>query len=517
MRLSDFTPVQGSSLIAGETIAYKDLLYIDGYDGNSRKVAVTNFAAIGNVDYGTAITDANSGQIVAHTIVSSVQTIAHSRQAIVKNSNGETFTLSGNASVSKFSPDGALMTQVDMALSGCSNHHILLLDNGNIACLIYASPSIRFYIYDNNLNLIKDSTSIASSNNLYFSAISLSGGGFAIIYQDSSNQLISKMASYDNAGIAVLSPATIWTRAGTAGNQYHKLVQLSSGNLAIAISSLNTVSSIGLYYGVFSPAGSVISAFSLLDSTSVGIFPEIVSKTGFFAVSRPNGTNQKAYVFNNSGAQQGSEISFATTAGNASNKTKLLSDGTDFWLIWHRNSDSQCIFTKIISSGSADKSVSITGSPSQFNFYMDAFYENGLVCIVALQSGSGKPLMLVASTKTGALLSASSTLFGIAPSSSGSYPRVIAGGDRSFIAMFDYATTAATIIFAGKYMKTAVIGLAQNGVAASNAVRITSGVGAYDINTIGGTAVSFDHTTNKIVGNKGSMAVSSVSLRGMGV
>ena len=52
MKLSDFNPTQNtSSLVAGESFIPKDLAEIDGYYGKAYKVSVSNFAAIGNVDY----------------------------------------------------------------------------------------------------------------------------------------------------------------------------------------------------------------------------------------------------------------------------------------------------------------------------------------------------------------------------------------------------------------------------------------------------------------------------------
>lgn len=133
-------------------------------------------------------------------------------------------------------------------------------------------------------------------------------------------------------------------------------------------------------------------------------------------------------------------------------------------------------------------------------------------------SGGFAPSMWVISIKSGILINGSVTLFGVAPSSgNGSYPRVASGGDRSFIAMYDYASSAATNLFVGKYAKTAIIGVAQNSAAADTSVKLYSQAGAYETNEIAGTPSAFDHSINSVVGNKGSILPFSVTLKGIGV
>ena len=469
MKLSDFNPTQNtSSLVAGESFIPKDLAEIDGYYGKAYKVSVSNFAAIGNMDYGTAETSAATGRIVAQTSVVASQSVAYARQAVTIDSSGNIFTLTDAAAsaglrLSKFSPAGALLGYVDIATSGQRyNHHILLLSNGNIACVAYYG-GIEYAVYDANLVNVAALATVATSPPAYFAACALSGGGFAVLYQQNTSPLLSCIRTYDNSGVSTLAETTVWTRTGTTGTQYHRMLQLSSGNLAIAVSSNNTVSSIGLYYGVITTAGVSVKSFTSLDATgSMTWYPNIAVMTGYFAVGMANGTNQKAYIFNDAGTQQGSAFSAATTAGNFSNKTKIVSDGTAFWLIWHRDSDSKCCTTKLPSSGTGYTTSITTTSTTQYGFYLDAFYENGLICAISIASTNTAPTFWVISTATGGLIDSAGTTFGVAPGTNGgSYPRVIAGGDRSFIALYDYATTAGTLLCIGKYAKTAVIGVVQ--------------------------------------------------------
>ena len=525
MKLSDFNPTQNtSSLVAGESFIPKDLAEIDGYYGKAYKVRVSNFAAIGNVDYGTAETSSATGRIVAQTSVVASQSVAYARQAVTIDSSGNIFTLTDAAAsaglrLSKFAPSGALLGYVDIVTVGQRyNHHILLLSNGNIACVWWITSSLEYAVYDANLVNVSALANIATVPSAYFAACALSGGGFAVLYQQNTSPLLSCIRTYDNSGVSTLAETTVWTRTGTTGTQYHRMLQLSSGNLAIAVSSNNTAPSTGLYYGVITTAGVSVKSFTSLDATgSMTWYPNIAVMTGYFAVGMANGTNQKAYIFDNSGTQQGSAFSAATTAGVDSNRTKIVSDGTAFWLIWQRNTDSKCCTTKLPTSGTGYTTVVTTTSTTQYGFYLDAFYENGLICAISTTSANTAPTFWVISTATGGLIDPAGTTFGVAPGTNGgSYPRVIAGGDRSFIALYDYATTAGTLLCIGKYAKTAVIGVVQATAAASSTVRMYSQAGAYEINAVNGAVAGFDHTTNSLTGNKGAILPLGVTLRGIG-
>jgi len=527
MRLSDFNPTQNTSaLIAGESMAPKALGEVDGYSGKAYRARVSNFAAIGNMDYGTAETSAATGRIVAQTSVVASQSAAYARQAVVIDGSGNIFTLTDASAgaglrLSKFSAAGALLGYVDIAtVTQRYNHQILLLSNGNIACLANTNSNLECAVYGSNLVAVAALATVAATANVFFAACELSGGGFAVLYQQTANPLLSCLKTYDNSGINTLAATTVWTRTGTTGDQYHKMLQLSSGNLAVAVYSANTVSSIGLYYGVITTAGVIVQAITSLDTTGgLGIYPNLAVMSGYFAVGLANGTNQKAYIFNNAGAQQGSPFSAATSGSGASrNQTKIVSDGNAFWLIWHRGSDSKCCTTKLPATGAGYETVVTTTSTTQFNFYLDAFYDNGLICAISMAgSGNTAPTFWVISIATGGLVDPSGTTFGVAPgTTNGNYPRVIAGGDRSFIALYDYNSVAGTMLCVGKYAKTAVIGVVQAAAAANAAVRMYSQAGAYEINAVAGPIAGFDHTTNSLVGNKGTIMSLGVTLRGIG-
>lgn len=527
MKLSDFNPTQNtSSLIAGEAIAAKDLVETWASDGKAYKVSISNYSAVGNVDYGTAQTSTATGRIAAQTSVVASDTQAYSRQAVVTDSNGSVFTLTdAGASVglrlSKYAPSGDLLGTVAIATATQRlNHHILLLSNGNIACVTAVSTDLEYAVYDANLTVVKSLTTGPGITSHYFAACSLSAGGFAILYQMSGGTpLLSNIVTYDNTGTAVLSATNVWVRTGTTGTQYHRMLQLSNGNLAVAVSSANTAASIGLFSAVINTSGGIVRAFTSMDVTgSMGWYPELAVMTGFFAVSMATASNQIAYVYNNAGTLQGSNFTAATTAGNLILKTKMISDGTAFWLIWHRSSDTACCVTKLPTSGTGYLTNVVTTTTTQYNFFLDAFYENGVICAVSMaNTGNTAPTMWLISTVTGFLRNTAPTTFGVVPgTTNGKHPRVIAGGDSSFIALYEYATTAGTHLCIGKYAKTAVIGVAQSSAAAAAAVRMFSQAGAYEINAVLGTSVAFDHSTTATVGNKGTILPRSVTLKGIG-
>ncbi len=528
MKLSDFNPTQNtSSLIAGEGLSPKDLAEVDGYYGKAYKVRVGNYAAIGNVDYGTAETSAATGRIVAQTSVVASQSAAYARQAVVIDGSGNIFTLtdasaSAGLRLSKFSPAGALLGYVDFAtVTQRYNHQILLLSNGSIACLAYSAGAgnVECAVYDANLVSVAALATVAFTSAAYFAACELSGGGFAVLYQQTINRLLSCIKTYDNNGTNTLTETIVWTRTGTTGDQYHKMLQLSSGNLAVAVYSANTVSSIGLYYGVITTAGVVVQTFTSLDATSESSdYPNLAVMAGYFAIGSSNATNQKAYIFNDAGAQQGGAFSAATANGTARNQTKIVSDGTAFWLIWHRSSDLKCCATKLPVSGTGYTTAVTTTSTTQYGFYLDAFCENDLICAISMSgSGNTAPTFWIISTATGGLIDPAGTTFGVAPgTTNGSFPRVIAGGDRSFVALYDYSDAAGTLLCVGKYAKTAVIGVVQATAAASSTVRMYSQAGAYEINAVIGSVAGFDHTANSLAGNKGAILPLGVTLRGIG-
>lgn len=515
------------NMIAGATIAQNDLVQL-GPNGKAYPVQCTDNAAVTNVSYGTQQNSTATGQIIGATQVEAVQSQAQSRHALLQGDDGSVFTFSRGSgsyqSLSKYSAAGALLgnVQLDVGVSNnsYSNHHLFRLSNGNICVVAHdgTTSRVRFAIFTQSLVQVLALTSIpedAVAADVYFSACALSGGGFAIVYRQNANSLLSRLVTYDNAGTVSLIPTTIWTRTGTTGTQYHRMAQLSSGDLVIAVSSANTVSSIGLFHGIVTTAGVSVKAFTNLDPASSAVIPELSVMTGYYAIGRHNGLNNTAYVFGNTGLQQGAGFSGTNGNGADSAKSKLINDGTAFWLIWPRSSDSKEVLTKLPTAGIGYVTTDITTSgTSNYNLTLDAFIENGMIFGISQVSGA-QPAFWVVSLATQQLFAASSTKISGAGGTPDGYIRAIPGGDFSFITLFGYSTTASTQFHVGKYANTAVMGVAQTGGAADGLTSIAGVAGGYAANYIKGSpSKSFDHSAANIMGNKGAIMNYGAVLKG---
>jgi len=517
----------------GETIAKNDLLQLDEFTGKALKVSNVDTAVIGNVDYGTTQSSAATGQISAQVVANGVsgRATSHSRNAIARNSaNGFFYSLSSDTgtsgcNISKFNSNGSVIASKDFdtTASASTNHHIFVLPNNNVAVVYSISGNLVYAVFDANLVEVKAITTVAAIGTVFFGATGISAGGFAVVYQDNTNALKSRLAVYDNTGTATLAPTDIWTRTGTSATQYHRMIELSDGKLIIAVSSTNTVSTIGLYYGIFNTSGATTKAFTLLDAVSAATIPEISSLSGYFAVARNNATDVKAWVLNNAGTIQGAEFSTATSS-SGSNRTKIVNDGSIFWLLWSSSVELDFISTKLPLTGTnySSNNITLISGTSQYNQVIDAFYENGLIVGISAATSTNRNNLWVIDSNTGLLINPNGTLIGSAAATTngGLYLRIIPGGDRSYIAMYDYTTTASTLIFMGKYSRTSIIGIANSSGVANDLIPVKTTASFNYINPIvgGSNGSAFDMSTNTLVGNKGSIIkAGGVVLKGLGV
>ena len=266
---------QTFQVLAGEQINENDLVQM-GPDGKGYRAQGTNTAAVANCTYGTAQTNADTGLIVAQTQVVASSTNAYYRQALLRGADGSVYTFtaqnnsaaSGGLMLSKYSAAGALLAKVDIDTSSTAylSHQMFLLGNGNICVLAVRSGTfaISFAIFTPELITIKSLSTNVATCSLDYAYCALSGGGFAVVFQDNTNTLLSKLITYDNAGNIVFPASTIWTRTGTNGPQFHQIAQLSDGNLVVAVSSANTSSSTGLFHGIVTASGGSVLSFTNL-------------------------------------------------------------------------------------------------------------------------------------------------------------------------------------------------------------------------------------------------------------
>ena len=520
------TGVQTFNLLAGGAINANDIVQLSP-DGRAYPIECTDYAAVANCTYGTNQTNAATGLIVAQTQVVATNPIAHYRQALLRGDDGSIYTFtaqstSGGLTLSKYSASCILLAKVDVETSTNQyySHQMFFLSNGNI-CVFAARASgypTSFAIYDTNLMAIKSLTTIATAASVYSSACALAGSGFAVVFQPSATQPLSQLCTYDNAGNAVLPATAIWTRTGTSGVQFHQMAQLSDGNLVVTVGSANTGSSIGLFHGVVTTSGGSVLAFSNLSTETPYFIPELSVLDGYYAVSTICGTQQKAFVFANTGVLQGVPFT-GDASGSTISRQKLLNDGSNFYLLWPRNSDSKEVLTKIPVTGTGYITTDVTlAGISQFSTFIDAFCERGLIVVVSQNPATNAiPVLWVIDASTGTLLSKSGTSFGVLPGSgSGQYHRVVPGGDFSFICMYEYTGAASTNLFVGKYASTAILGIAQQSANGGNLVRVAGVLGAYAANYARGTASkAFDHSATNVNGNKGTLLNYGCVLKGL--
>lgn len=533
MDLTDFnTDSKLSYLVAGEAIARKDALYLAGLTGKARKIGSANFAKVGNVDYGTDQTSTATGRVIAQTQLLGITAGGgYVRKACLIDAEKNILTFDVNNTAAqggrllKFNGLGEIIGSVGVDTSGtlAYSHTIKQLSNGNIAVFWVVSLTLKYAVYTADFVEVKAPTSVELLHAAFgFAAVALSGGGFSVIYHynDAGTKLDTKMVTYDNTGTVTTAATTVWTRTGTNGDQHITAVQLSSGNIAIAQNSTNTVSSIGLYYGVFTSAAVQVKVFTLIDATSIASFAEIESSgDGYFCIARPDGTEMRASVFNDAGTQQGADYTLTTSGGTANQgaANKLVYGNSNFWLICHRNTDIKCVLVKIPTTGTGYTVTDITLSTTQYNCdVIDAFYANEHIVAIASKAASTLNSLFVINANSGLLVSTSNTAFGTV-STGGGYHRLVDAGDGAFVCLYGLTGTVGIYLCAGKYMRTSVIGAAAAAANSGSTVAIHTLAGAYQINTINGTpAVGFDHTTNTLVGNKGALMSNSLTLRGIG-
>lgn len=516
---------------AGEAITMNDLVYNDEITSKVFKVRCTDSAVINNVTYGTAQTNASTGQIFTSSALGQKFPAGQiTRNPVVVTANNQQIaTLSGSAGgatgirINRFRSDGTSINtiEVDTTASAATNPIILKLSNGNIVSAFVLGGSIKYIVHDSYFTEVKALTSLVAVASSGFDMIALSAGGFAIVYHDNADNTKNKLVIFDNTGTITTAAVDVWTRTGTTGDQFHTMVQLSNGNIAIAINSVNTVSSIGLYYSIFSILGVQVKAMDVLDAVSQATRPEISQLTGYFSIARVNGANQKAFVFNNAGTLQGAEFSAATTTGTGYNKTRLINNGTSFYLLWHRSSDSKFILTVLPITGTNYINSIISPSSAPYNLFIDAFCEEEVIVVAYGLSGATKCKFAVISIPSLALLNSSSTDYGdsATTTNSSNFIRIIPNGDRSFISVYDFTTTSPAAdglnISSGKYARTAISGIAKASGALNASIPIKTVAPFNEINTISGSpGKAFDHTSGALVGNKGTVTLSGAALKG---
>lgn len=510
----DFSPSSGfGNITAGMASTPLDPIEIDAA-GKAYKAQVTDYAAV------------SSGQVVAQTAAGSggrTQGLNQRQGAAVESVRGDIYIAFPNGtqgngdglSIARYSAAGSLLNTVaidNTTVGALSDAQVILLSNNNVLVIWFDAANgnqLNFTIFDPYLNLVKAVTTIETAST-YFAVCALSGGGFAVNYLKNSTAT-QRLAIYSNTGTVVFAAATWQTWTGTAGTVTQNIAQLSNGNILLLAATCYTTTT-GLYFAIYNTAGAQQVASTQASSTAANTnptYPPPVSVlTGFFAIGyKTSAPANKALVYSNAGALQGSATSQSTTS--ATNFSfDIINDGAQFFFMFVDSSGFWLLTLQ--TSGTAGSVVKITATSAANSSSFCAFYERGRIVLGIGLAGGTAQRYAVFNPSTN-ILETDSTAYSSVPTAATLIGRLIPGGDFTFIAAYTYDSAVAFYI--GKYTATAFIGQAQSAVASGSPLPVKSTSNLYPTNTMIGTPSKvFDHSAATPKGSKGTLMTNGISL-----
>ncbi len=536
---------------AGSTaIAQGDLVLVGGLGGEAWPV--------GTIDYAVS---ANSGTLVSATNVVSSAMPGSSRQPLARDRLGNIYLIGTNSSgrlvAYKRGPfgTGPVSAVLDATATSVNTAQLFQLSNGNFCCVYArAAGALYFVVFDSMLSLIAGPASVtterASTNVVYHSSIALSGGGFAIAYQTSAGSAIN-LVTYSNAGSAVLAATGIQTLTGSAALEFIRLVQLSNGNLVCAFRGTMAANAfVGTSFVVVATSGANIVPAVNVDTVGTLGTLEVSALAGYFAVAVANGSNVVCAVYSNAGAVQGTPFSSGNTLNAGTYpQTRLVNDGTYFWLVYFSSVGNGLYVLGLAVTGATYGSASGLGSStfSASTFALDADVVNGsLVALGASTLTAGQFWTVIGLPDASLGVSApyartSPTAFGSAAATSGSlWPRVMCSagglyrgsspplnqpvtpaiaGDFTVILAYDQQNVAGTFLGVVKVEPSAILGAALASVAGNQPgtpLFVNPGQGEYGTNAVAGTGgITFNHLSNSPGGTAGTVYTNGVALSGI--
>lgn len=501
-----------AQLLAGEALSANALLQL-AYDGKAYIAENSDAAKTAN----------RASNVFAETTVSpqSIYEGGSNRSALLRDADGTIFVGTPQTNtgfrVQKYTSAGALVKSVQI-FEGAGETlylgYLAFLSNGNIlaVCGNSGGQTLRFAILDKNLAFLKATTVIGAFYGIVNGITPLSGGGFAVTYQDYADNTKQKLVVYNNAGNVTLPLANVDTYA--AGTVFSFIKQLASGNLLIAMNHSG-----GSYrYGIVGTDGTVVKAFAQWVAGAAGpSWQEFETTATHFLMTSYDGASKLVIgVFNNAGVQQGANIIYdAAGRGIPSQKNiKALTDGTSFYVAYQNTTSNKSALAKISTAGVAiTNDLSATDNASSF----DGFISNGCVVLYAAKdSGGTAPTFAAYMTDDYATQVAAPTTIGSAETDMGALSSIVPAGRFSAVLLKQVSTTAALKLHSFKWADTAIVGVAAAAAAKGALVTTQVTAGAYRINQLSGsTPISFDHSATNVLGNKGLLLSHGAVLRGM--
>ena len=500
-------------LTAGAAIAQNALVEIAA-DGKAYQCACSDMAAV-----------ANLGQIVAPTqLTSNVNANLNSNARIgsCQAADGSIYmTIPGAAgnglSVAHYSPAGALINSVVLSASSDAavREDLYALANGNVACVYHiVNEGVYYALMTSQLSIVTN-VLVASLASNSFAALSdsakMSNDSVVIVYNDSSANIHGVI--YNNAGSLAVSATSL--RSGLSGStQIVSCIQLSNTDIALVYGRGDTTPG-ACFVASYSAAAlaPLVGSVALANQTQVidgAICVAVV--TGYIGVAYHTGSNTwKFAVLDNALSLQGAQGSLAAgTSGKTA--VKLISDGTaNFYL---SNTVTSSLYKIPITGSAITATIAVPGTWPVSNG--DAFYENGFIFFLNDGGAGAAPVAYAVYSIAAAAWVTPKTTVGTTPTTSSEGASAISLGDFGVLIAYEYITPAGTNFWVGKYIDSAIIGVARAAASTGNPVTVAQGTNIYTMLPLRGSpSKPFDHSATNLVGNTGAMLASNALLKGM--
>lgn len=509
-------------------ISAKDPVQINN-DGTIYTAKVTDYAAVAN-GAAAATVGSVTGVIVPFTQMSTTPAPngGVGRYPVVVLSDGSYLAACGNASVdlSRYTSAGTFISNTTIFATGAAKFtSMVTLSSGNVAVVwSYAPAAVSHYfaIFNPYTNTVVVPATLVSGDTVTGvpTLTALPSGGFAVTYNNNVPQY--RLTVINNSGSVTVAPLTIASTTVT----YFNAAVLSNGNILTAYTTGS-----GMTIAIYSAAGSVVLASTVIHATATYIIPDIAVMSGYFAVGCGEGSNTAVpttahlLIFNNAGTQQGSTYSgTSVTQGTPFNsRYRVFSDGVQFWMAYI---ETAAVLVKAPVSGQGYQRFNLpySGITGMVGGAIDGFYENGRIVFAGVTNTSTSYSfyawwMFNTVTSTWEITAAQSP-FGYTGGASNVYSigpiSLIPTGDFSMAVFANTqvsATTGASFMVL-KYSNTAFFGIAQNAAPPGGNVTIAYQIGGVCNRMIGTASKNFNHTATNIPGNSGSLLTTSAILGG---
>jgi len=214
-----------------------------------------------------------------------------------------------NYKVAVVNPAGSVVVSAVTIAPAASGNYLkaATLANGNVVIAFYevATPRIRFIIYDERLNVIKNSTVVAGTGGFTrFSVTSLADGNFVIGYANGSSK--NAFQIFDQDGDVVRTEVIV----STTNVDRNEVVGLQNGNFMVFVTN-----STSAWYYIYDRQGiQVLGATSLGSIGTLVDYPTTLLSNGHVVYAYNNSNNLGIGIIDSNGNETVTSTIIATTA-----------------------------------------------------------------------------------------------------------------------------------------------------------------------------------------------------------